>query len=76
MLRPKNPLIDEPLIAASAGTFRRVKTTYWVLLGIISVILLTWLWLLKSFGEKYIPRPGGGLVSLGWLIGSFKRMLD
>ena len=53
MLQPKkNPLIDEPLIAASAGTFRRVKTTYWVLLGIISVILLTWLWLLKSFGEQ------------------------
>ena len=53
MLQPKkNPLIDEPLIAASAGTFRRVKTTYWVLLGIISVIVLTWVWLLKSFGEQ------------------------
>lgn len=53
MLQPKkNPLIDEPLIAASAGTFRRVKTTYWVLLGIISIIILTWLWLLKSFGEQ------------------------
>ena len=53
MLQPqKNPLIDEPLIAASAGTFRRVKTTYWVLLGIISIIVLTWVWLLKSFGEE------------------------
>jgi len=53
MLQPKkNPLIDEPLIAASAGTFKRVKTTYWVLLGIISIIVITWLWLLKSFGEE------------------------
>ena len=52
MLQPKkNPLIDEPLIAASAGTFKRVKTTYWILLGIITIIILTWLWLLKSFGE-------------------------
>ena len=53
MLQPKkNPLIDEPLIAASAGTFRRVKTTYWILLGIITIILLTWMYLLKSFGEE------------------------
>ena len=53
MLQPKkNPLIDEPLIAASAGTFRRVKTTYWILLGIITIILFTWMYLLKSFGEE------------------------
>ena len=69
MLQPKkNPLIDEPLIAASAGTFRRVKTTYWILLGIITIIVLTWVWLLKSFGEEVYTEE--------WWRVSISRIVD
>ena len=69
MLQPKkNPLIDEPLIAASAGTFRRVKTTYWILLGIITIIILTWVWLLKSFGEEVYTEE--------WWRVSISRIVD
>ena len=52
MLAPKkNPLIDEPLVAAPAFAFRRVRRTFWLLLSLIALSLLFWLALLRSFGQ-------------------------
>lgn len=52
MLEPKkNPLIDQPLVAAPVRTFRRVRTAFWLLAGLIFLSLLVWLALLRSFGQ-------------------------
>ena len=53
MLEPKkNPLIDEQLIATSAKTFERVRLIYTTLISLCVILLITWLWLLSSFGEN------------------------
>ena len=52
MLEPrKNPLIDQPLVAASALSFRRARIASWVLFALIALILVTWIALLRSFGQ-------------------------
>jgi hypothetical protein len=53
VLEPKkNPLIDEQLIATSAKTFERVRLIYTTLISLCVILLITWLWLLSSFGEN------------------------
>ena len=52
MLAPKrNPLIDQPLVAAPASVFRRARTAFWLLAGLILLSVLVWLTLLRSFGQ-------------------------
>jgi len=52
MLEPKkNPLIDQPLVAAPVRTFRRARTAFWLLAGLIFLSLLVWLALLRNFGQ-------------------------
>ncbi|MCS6765413.1 MAG: hypothetical protein MO847_02820 [Candidatus Protistobacter heckmanni] len=53
MLRPrKHPLIDQPLIAASSSTFRRLR---WTLRTVVLVALLAggaWFWLVQNSGDE------------------------
>lgn len=52
MLAPrKNPLVDEPLVAAPAQTFRRTRIAFWLLSGLILLSLLPWFNLVRSFGQ-------------------------
>lgn len=53
MLQPrKNPLIDQPLVAASALSFRRARMSSWVLFGLIALMLVSGITLLRAYGQN------------------------
>ncbi|GEM_PF-562882 len=52
MLQPrKNPLIDQPLVAASALGFRRARVASWILIGLVALMLVSGIALLRVYGQ-------------------------
>lgn len=52
----KNPVIDEPLVVAPVLVFRRVRRTFWILLGFIGVSLAIGLALFSHIGQDMVTE--------------------